>query len=190
MKYNCLRINPYVKMFVVGLLLYLGETVFFKCSEEDVFVINIKTQDNGVIDVLKCKKTDTLGAFVDRVEKVFLEKCGTQEMLEVGYGLAYNEFLFYDSKSTTTDKKSKTLEVLGLVNNAYVTIHLESPEETKGPTSNENKKTQNLEDPNNGQPQYPLHTEPQKTFDVLTYPYKKATSMPKCIQCCLRLCGC
>ena len=190
MKYNCLRIHPYVKMFVVGLLLYLGETVFFKCSEGETFVVNIKIQDNGVIDVLKCKKTDTLAAFVDRVENVFLEKGGTQEMLDRGYRLERNTLYFYNSKSTNKEAKSKTLEDFGIVSSAYVTIHLESPKETKSPQSNENKKTQNLEDPNNGQPQDTFPTELPKTFNILTDQYKKATSMPKCIQCCLKICGC
>ena len=190
MKYNCLRINPYVKMFVVGLLLYFGETVFFKCSEGGVFVVYIKTQGNSDIELLNCRGTDTLAAFVDKVENGFLKNGGTQEMLDGGYRLVHDTACFYNSKSTNNEEKSKTLEEFKIVHSTYVMMHLESPKETKSPQSSEDKKTQNLEDPNNGQPQYPLPTEPQKTFDTLTDQYKKATSMPKCIQCCLKICGC
>jgi hypothetical protein len=178
-------------MFVVGLLLYLGETVFFKCSGEGTFTVKVQNPYTDlVIEVPDCKKNDTLGAFVGRVENGFLEKGGTKEMLDRGYRLERNFACFYDSKSTNEKEKSKTLEDFNIVNSVYVLMNLESPKETKSPQSNENKKTQNLEDPNNGQPLYPLHTEPQKTFDALTDPYKKATSMPKCIQCCLKICEC
>ena len=73
MKYNCLRINQYVKMFVVGLLLYFGETVFQNATEE-TFTLYVKTLTGTIIKVSGCKKNDMLSGFMKKFEKAYTEK--------------------------------------------------------------------------------------------------------------------
>ena len=74
MKYNCLRINQYVKMFVVGLLLYFGETVFQNATEE-TFTLYVKTLTGTIIKVSGCKKNDMLSGFMKKsLKRLTLKK--------------------------------------------------------------------------------------------------------------------
>ena len=90
MKYNCLRIHPYAKMFVVGLLLYLGETVFFKCSEKGTFTVKVQTLKGTTIEVHNCKETDRISDFMKKFEKAFDATSTNEAIKDISYNLIHN----------------------------------------------------------------------------------------------------
>ncbi len=80
MRYNCLRINQHVKMFVVGLLLYLGETVFQNAGEETFTVHVQKSYTDLVIEVSDCKGTDKIGVFMKKFEEAYDKKINDKKI--------------------------------------------------------------------------------------------------------------
>ena len=111
MRYNCLRTNPYAKMFVVGLLLYLGETVFSNATEE-TFTVHVKTITGLTIDVSDCKKNDMLSGFMKKFEKVY-----TKKINDMDYFSKTSYIFIYNSKSIgewNKQIKDKSLEDLGI----------------------------------------------------------------------------
>jgi hypothetical protein len=68
-------------MFVVGLLLYFGETVFFKCSGEGTFTVKVQNPYTDlVIEVPDCKETDKIGVFMKKFEDAYDEKINDKKI--------------------------------------------------------------------------------------------------------------
>ena len=112
MKYNCLRINPYVKMFVVGLLLYFGETVFFKCGGEETFTVHVKTITGLTIDVSDCKKNDMLSGFMKKFEKVYTKKINDMDYFsKISYKLLYLGTAIVSESKPKVDKTLADLKI-------------------------------------------------------------------------------
>ena len=100
-------------MFVVGLLLYLGETVFQNAGE-GTFTVKVKTPTEAIIDVSDCKGSETLGDFMKKFEKAYTEKINdwkiNDEKIE---GRIY--FLIFQGKclfNNDPNERAKTLAEL------------------------------------------------------------------------------
>ena len=117
MKYNCLRIHPYAKMFVVGLLLYLGETVFFKCSEEGTFTVKVKKLSGIVIEVHNCKGTDKLSVFMKKFEEAYDKNSTNEKIKGIPYNLTYNGSPIVMASMPVKDE---TLAALGIDKNSML----------------------------------------------------------------------
>ncbi len=111
MKYNCLRINPYVNMFFVGLLLYLGETVFFKCSGEETFTVKVNTIDNDIIEVRDCKGSEMLSDFIKKFEKAYAEKIHNVDLKKISYNLLFRSTTIVSGGNPNEDKTLAELEI-------------------------------------------------------------------------------
>ena len=170
MKYNCLRINPYVKMFVVGLLLYFGETVFFKCSGEEGFTVKVKTLTEPIIDVSDCKKNDMLSGFMKKFEKAYTEKIN-----DMDYFSKTSYIFIYNGKSIVSEGKPKvdnTLEELGI--DKKPTLYVVFRERNMGKGS----KTPNS-----------MVTNEKEEYNITKKNEESATSTCPCRRVCM-LCGC
>ena len=111
MKYNCLRINPYVKMFVVGLLLYFGEAVFFKCGEEGTFTVKVNTISNDIIEVRDCKGSERLSDFIEKFEKAYAEKIHNVDFKKISYNLLFRSTTIVSGGNPNEDKTLAELEI-------------------------------------------------------------------------------
>jgi hypothetical protein len=67
-------------MFVVGLLLYLGETVFQNAGEGTFTVKVQKPYTDLVIEVPDCKGTDKIGVFMKKFEEAYDEKINDKKI--------------------------------------------------------------------------------------------------------------
>ena len=169
MRYNCLRTNPYAKMFVVGLLLYLGETVFSNATEE-TFTVHVKTITGLTIDVSDCKKNDMLSGFMKKFEKVY-----TKKINDMDYFSKTSYIFIYNGKSIVSEGKPKvdnTLEELGI--DKKPTLYVVFRERNMGKGS----KTSN-----------PMVTNKEKEYNTTKENEDPSTSTCPCRRVC-RLCGC
>jgi hypothetical protein len=67
-------------MFVVGLLLYLGETVFQNAGEGTFTVKVQKPYTDLVIEVPDCKGTDKIGVFMKKFEEAYDKKINDKKI--------------------------------------------------------------------------------------------------------------
>ena len=97
-------------MFVVGLLLYFGETVFFKCGEEGTFTVHVKPLKGDIIEVSGCKGTETLGSFLEKFEKAYEKNTGVK-IKELKYRVVYNTQLIVKDSLPVKDISLENLEI-------------------------------------------------------------------------------
>ena len=97
-------------MFVVGLLLYLGETVFQNAGEE-TFTVHVKPLIGTPVDVSGCKKNDMLSGFMKKFEKVYEEKNTGVKIKEWNYNLMYNGTPIVRQSQPVKDKSLADLKI-------------------------------------------------------------------------------
>jgi hypothetical protein len=156
-------------MFVVGLLLYLGETVFQNAGEE-TFTLYVKTLTGTVIKVSDCKKNDMLSGFMKKFEEAYTEKIS-----DMDYFSKTSYKLLYLGKSIVKWGKpieDKSLEDLG--------IHKESTLHVVFRGRNVVKMIESAQ---------LMVTNEEKEYNITKENEDPATSTCPCSRVC-RLCGC
>ena len=98
-------------MFFVVLLLYLGEAVFFKCSEEETFTVKVKFITGRVIDVSGCKGTDMLSDFMLKFEDACNKKSLDMNISKIEYKLIYNKKRIVKNRKPIEDKSLTDLGI-------------------------------------------------------------------------------
>ena len=156
-------------MFVVGLLLYFGETVFSNATEE-TFTLYVKTLTGTIIKVSGCKKNDMLSGFMKKFEKAYTEKINDMDYFsKTSYKLLYFGKLIVRWNKPIEDK---SLEDLGIDKES--TLHVVFRGRIMGKESEASN---------------PMVTNEDNEYNTTKENEDPATSTCPCSRVC-RLCGC
>jgi hypothetical protein len=155
-------------MFVVGLLLYFGETVFQNAGEE-TFTVHVKPLKGDIIKVSGCQGSEMLGVFIEKFEKAYAEKINDVDLKKRSYNLVYMGKSIVSESKPTVDKSLEDLKI-GEGSTLYFVF--------KGRNIEEGSKASN-----------PMETNEEKEYNITKENEDPSTSTCPCSRVC-RLCGC